>query len=339
MADFYQVPLDLSRTSPEYIRWEKANFIFRQIFDMIKNIDGRAGPIGFRDELSMGGNPISDGRRQTTAQDTDFITKSYLKSKEFGLIAVSLLSSSGKTPLPLTGSTGTPSGGEGGGGSGTSDHALLTNLDYASAGHTGFVPSTRSISTTPPLVGGGDLSSNRTISIPQVTGSVDGYLSATDWTTFNSKQAALTLGNLTESTSSVLTITGGTGAIIGSGTTVQVKLAGSAQNGYLSSGDWTTFNAKVGGSGTTGNIAKFAAAGTIEDSIIKEASGKIGIGTSGSPGYKLEVAGQIKLTDGSLLPSVQTLSFVNPVVGDASLGNHFRVTLTASGYVLGPFSN
>lgn len=55
---------------------------------------------------------------------------------------------------------------------------------------------------------------------------------------------AATLGNLTEATSSVLTITGGTSAIIGSGLTIQVKAASSTQDGYLSSTDWSTFNGK-----------------------------------------------------------------------------------------------
>lgn len=70
-------------------------------------------------------------------------------------------------------------------------------------------------------------------------------------------------GNLTETTSSVLTITGGTGAVL-SGITIQVKLAATGQSGYLSSTDWNTFNNKqsttltdgqfwIGASGT--NIA------------------------------------------------------------------------------------
>ena len=61
------------------------------------------------------------------------------------------------------------------------------------AGWLGFTPVTnaRTISTTAPLSGGGDLSANRTLSIAQATTSVDGYLSSTDWTTFNGKQAAL----------------------------------------------------------------------------------------------------------------------------------------------------
>jgi hypothetical protein len=58
------------------------------------------------------------------------------------------------------------------------------------AGGGGYVPTTRTISTTSPLTGGGNLSTNRTIAIPQANGSTNGYLSSSDWTTFNNKQAA-----------------------------------------------------------------------------------------------------------------------------------------------------
>ncbi len=53
----------------------------------------------------------------------------------------------------------------------------------------GFVPITRTISTTAPLTGGGDLSADRTIGITQATGGTDGYLSAVDWTIFNAKMS------------------------------------------------------------------------------------------------------------------------------------------------------
>jgi hypothetical protein len=76
-------------------------------------------------------------------------------------------------------------------------------------------------------------------------------LTSGDWTTFNAKEPAVTKGNLTEATSSVLTITGGSSAVIGSGTTIQVKLATTSQSGYLSSTDWTTFDNKIGGNFTT----------------------------------------------------------------------------------------
>jgi hypothetical protein len=51
----------------------------------------------------------------------------------------------------------------------------------------------KTITITPnaPLTGGGDLSANRSISINQSGASSDGFLSSTDWTTFNNKQNAL----------------------------------------------------------------------------------------------------------------------------------------------------
>jgi hypothetical protein len=51
----------------------------------------------------------------------------------------------------------------------------------------GGVSSARTINTTAPLTGGGDLSADRTFAIPQATGAIDGYLAAGDFTTFNNK--------------------------------------------------------------------------------------------------------------------------------------------------------
>lgn len=75
---------------------------------------------------------------------------------------------------------------------GTAASTAIT--DYATAAQgtkaDSAVQPARTISTTAPLTGGGDLSANRTIAIPAATTSVDGYLTSTDWTTFNGKQAA-----------------------------------------------------------------------------------------------------------------------------------------------------
>ena len=133
----------------------------------------------------------------------------------------------------------------------------------------------------------------------------NGALSSTDWSTFNAKQNALTFGNLTESTSSVLTITGGTGSVIGSGTTIQVKQASSTQSGFLSSTDWTTFNSKqaaltnpVTGTGTTNYLPKFTGASTIGNSIVQDDGTYVGIGGTGSGTYgKLSVFGGISIKD------------------------------------------
>ena len=53
----------------------------------------------------------------------------------------------------------------------------------------GYTPVTnaRTISTTAPLTGGGDLSADRTLAITQATTIANGYLSSTDWNTFNGK--------------------------------------------------------------------------------------------------------------------------------------------------------
>lgn len=119
--------------------------------------------------------------------------------------------------------------------------------------------------------------STQQLSLGLASATANGALSSTDWSTFNAKQSALTFGNLTESTSSVLTITGGTGSVIGSGTTIQVKQASGSQSGFLSSTDWTTFNSKqnaltnpVTGTGTTNYLPKFTGASTIGNSGLQD---------------------------------------------------------------------
>lgn len=62
------------------------------------------------------------------------------------------------------------------------------------------------------------------------------------WVTLNSVASG---GNLTETTSTSLTITGGTGAVLGSGTTIQVKSAGAAQAGVVTTGAQTLAGAKT----------------------------------------------------------------------------------------------
>ena len=100
---------------------------------------------------------------------------------------------------------------------------------------------------------------------------------------------SLTSGNLTEATSSVLTITGGTGAVLGSGTSIQVSQASTTVSGFLSSTDWNTFNGKASAlSGTTNYVAKFTSSSGIGNSQIFDNGTSVGIGTA-SPSYSLEV--------------------------------------------------
>lgn len=62
-----------------------------------------------------------------------------------------------------------------------------TNTGDQTLAGLGGVATSRTISTTSPLTGGGDLSANRTLAINQAATGTDGYLSSTDWNTFNNK--------------------------------------------------------------------------------------------------------------------------------------------------------
>jgi len=113
--------------------------------------------------------------------------------------------------------------------------------------------------------------------------SVRALISASGAVSYNNTTGiiSLTSGNLTEATSSVLTITGGTGAVLGSGTSIQVKQASSTVSGFLSSTDWSTFNGKASAlSGTTNYHAKFTSSSAIGDSLIYDNGTNIGVGTT-----------------------------------------------------------
>jgi len=89
-----------------------------------------------------------------------------------------------------------------------------------------------------------DLSANRTWSVGTVT-----------------SVAALTLGTSGTDLSSTVA-TGTTTPVI----TLNVPTASATNRGALSSADWSTFNNKIGGSGTNGQISYFTAASTIASS-------------------------------------------------------------------------
>lgn len=82
------------------------------------------------------------------------------------------------------------------------------------------------------------------ISIPAASSTVNGYLSSTDWSIFNGKQNALTFGNLSAGGSDGISVSGGSGAVIGSGASISQTQSSALSNGYLSSADWSTFNSK-----------------------------------------------------------------------------------------------
>jgi len=73
-----------------------------------------------------------------------------------------------------------------------------TPTTVAGYGITDAVSTTRSINTTAPLTGGGDLSADRTLSMPQATALQSGYLWNADWGTFNGKEPGIPFGTTSQ---------------------------------------------------------------------------------------------------------------------------------------------
>ena len=149
--------------------------------------------------------------------------------------------------------------------------AITINGTSTSLGGSINVGTVTDVTGTSPVVSSGG--ATPAISMPAATASVNGYLTSTDWTTFNNKSntngtvtsvAALTLGTTgTDLTSTVAT--GTTTPVI----TLNVPTASASNRGALSSTDWTTFNNKTSNTGTvtsvsgTGTVSGISLSGTV----------------------------------------------------------------------------
>lgn len=186
------------------------------------------------------------------------------------------------------------------GGLSTSTAAVVGNIPYFSGVNTFANVATGTQTISSPLTGGPFtiIGTGGAIGCQTASGSQTGCLSNTDWTTFNSKQAALTFsypllntantvsftglsttspwtqgqltvvgsGNNTVFSVATGTVSAGSSAItvtagrsaIGGALAIDCATASGSQNGCLSSTDWTTFNGKATFSGTTGQVDYFS---------------------------------------------------------------------------------
>ncbi len=115
----------------------------------------------------------------------------------------------------------------------------------------GYVPTTRTISTTAPLTGGGDLSANRTFAIPAATASVDGYATSTQITKLDGIAAGAQV-NVLESVSGTAPVV--VGAVTAKSQAISMAAATTLVPGYLTAADWNTFNGKLTSALTSGFI-------------------------------------------------------------------------------------
>jgi hypothetical protein len=119
-----------------------------------------------------------------------------------------------------------------------SNRGALTSTDWTTfnnkTNNTGTV--TEIIASSP--LTGGTITSSGTIGIPQAGTAADGYLSQTDWNTFNNK---------TDTTGTVTNVSGTAPISVTNGNTtpaISIAQASTSVNGFLSATNWTTFNNK-----------------------------------------------------------------------------------------------
>ena len=115
----------------------------------------------------------------------------------------------------------------------------FTNADKWS----NYTPTSTTISTTSPLQGGGNLSANRTFSITQSNTTTDGYLSSTDWNTFNGKG----VGSVTSVGLTMPTAFTVTNSPITSSGAIAVAGAGLSSQYIRGDGQLATFPTSTGG--------------------------------------------------------------------------------------------
>lgn len=193
------------------------------------------------------------------------------------------------------------------------------------------------------------------ISISQATATTNGYLSSSDWSTFNNKQEGLTL--TTVGTSGPATLVGGilnvpnynpgsaivtsvtaTSPIVstgGSTPNISMPAANGSTNGYLTSADWTTFNNKVTSvSGTTGRITSTGGA----TPVIDLANGIVTAGTTGSstliPVITVDTYGRVTSITTADNPqgtvTAVSVASANGFAGSSSGGATPQLTLTTT---------
>jgi hypothetical protein len=208
----------------------------------------------------------------------------------------------------------------GNGSGGFSNVTIGSGISFAGGtlSATGSGGTVTSVTGTAPVVSSGG--TTPAISMPAATTSVSGYLTNTDWNTFNSKQPAGTYVTSVGATSPV-TSSGGTNP------TIAMPAATTSVSGYLTSTDWNTFNNK--GSGTVTSVtgtAPVVSSGGATPAISMAAA------TSSVNGYLTSTdwtTFNSKQPAGSYLTAVSVVS-ANGFAGTSSGGTTPALTLSTS---------
>lgn len=152
-----------------------------------------------------------------------------------------------------------------------------------------------------------------TVPIRQSSASSDGWLSSTDWSTFNSKQPA----------GSYVTSVTGTAPVVSSGGTtpaISMAAANASTNGYLTSTDWNTFNGKAPAFTYTTNYIPFGQGTTTpnQSSNLTFNGSALLVGTTDATGAS---AGNVIGNSGYILSTRNNPNYVHYISNLTTSGN------------------
>ncbi|RDJ35127.1 MAG: exo-alpha-sialidase [Crenarchaeota archaeon] len=171
-----------------------------------------------------------------------------------------------------------------------------------------LVLSTRRINTTLPLVGGGDLSLDRTISISKADANTDGYLSKEDWTTFSAGGGGDVPASRTIATTAPLS----GGGDLSSNRTLTITQAGASTDGYLTKENWLKIIQAVPNTRTITTSAPLTGGGTLVTDK-----------TFAIPQADVSTDGYLSKEDWAVLdastPKTRTISTTSPLSGGGDL--------------------
>lgn len=229
-----------------------------------------------------------------------------------GTITLSLVNQSGNTVFasPANGSSGAPS------------FRLLVPADLPAG--TGTVTSVAMTVPADLSVSGSPVTTSGTLAVTRNSQLQNLFLASPNGApgvpTYRAIVAGdLPTGNLTDAGTDGIVITGGTGAVIGSGTSIAQQVSDATHNGYLSSTDWTSFNSKQpAGSYITALTGDGSATGpgsaTFTLAIVNS---NVGTFTKFTANAKGLITAATSLSSGDL----PTITLTGDVTGSASAGS------------------
>jgi len=105
---------------------------------------------------------------------------------------------------------------------------------------------------------------------------------------------AVTVNSTDQYVGTITSVTGTAPVVSSGGTTpaISMAVASASANGYLSSTNWSTFNNKVGGSGTANYVSKWSSGSAQTNSVLRDNGTGLSVGAGADANYKMYINAQ-----------------------------------------------